>query len=780
VSILNTKITNCMLIMVEKYMRKFILLLVFMSTFSAFSADQMRWDRKASPEIILKRYVYQNDTNDLKYTLTYLNNHFLVYKTNAIFNLIQKGTLKSEKSDRLFLFDFYNYLRQYYNDSGNIPKSLEYALNVYHLQKDFRNSEAFIWTMVDIGNIFFKENDFSQALVFYKRAEELATQRKDFYALSVIDLNFGLIAEKQLKFTEAIDFFKKSCKERKTAGNVKFLASNYITIASTYLKLKDLKNALKYIQLSEEYYYYKGEDSDLLKETPFFIALTYADYYALQKNFATANTYLLKAREIAEYANFKREYFKTFFRESEFLISQGNFKKAIYTLNILVPMLKNEKDFESLISAYKDLSTCYLKTKNIPLAEKSFVSYIAMNDSIKHSNLTSQLNTLRTITAVHESESNLQIVKKNLEITKIKSELQRKQKNVFLLIFGCGIFVIVALLFLILNLRKNKIKLQQLHFQSLLQNNEIKLKSNELQRSDQIKDKLFSIIAHDLRNPLNRLLVELAIVKKTVGNKITEPMENTLKETIGLFERLLQWSKMDNKQNIYSPLKLNLSDTINKVISFYLPEMQLRNITFINNSETYFVFVDPNILQTLLRNFMSNAIGALPNGGTVEIEIKQIDEEKIQLIIADSGNGFPLEVLENFEIEKNELNSSDNGLGLTLCKVLSKMSGWLLKISNESKHGGAQVSIVLPIFREKKRNNELNVITRAFEPNDLWREKLEPILEFKFYQTSQIRSFLKSLGDVEDPQVRLWIRQVEKSVHQGEQDTFLALMRLIE
>jgi hypothetical protein len=57
---------------------------------------------------------------------------------------------------------------------------------------------------------------------------------------------------------------------------------------------------------------------------------------------------------------------------------------------------------------------------------------------------------------------------------------------------------------------------------------------------------------------------------------------------------------------------------------------------------------------------------------------------------------------------------------------------------------------------------------------------LKPILEYKFYQTSQIRTFLKSLGDVDDPQVRLWIRQVENTVHQGDSETFLALMRLIE
>jgi signal transduction histidine kinase len=648
------------------------------------------------------------------------------------------------------------------------------------LDKNDKNSEDFIWTLVDIGNIFFKENDFSQAIVFYKKAEDLASRRKDYYALSVIILNYGLVSEKLFKYQEALTFYKKSCYFRKKAGNVKFLANNYITIASTLLKLNNSKEALKYIHLSEDYYYYKGEDSHLLNETPFFISLAYADYYALQKKYAMAQSYLIKAREIAKYANFKREYFKTYFKESDYLLSQGKYKQMTNCLNELIPMLKRESSFDDLMLAYKGLTRAYLKIKDMPMAEKSMNHYMSLIDTINHSNLTSQLNTLRTITAVHDSEANLQVVKKNLEITKIKNELQTKQKNVFLLIFGCGILVIVVLLILILNLRKNKVKLQQLHFQSLLQNNEIKIKSDELQKSDQIKDKLFSIIAHDLRNPLNRLLVELAIVKKAVGGQITEPMENTLKETIGLFERLLQWSKMDNKQNVYSPLKLNLSDTINKVISFYLPEMQLRNITFINNSETYFVYVDPNILQTLLRNFFSNAIAALPNGGLFEIEIIHLEDEKIQLIISDSGEGFPQEVLDNFEIEKNEINSSDNGLGLTLCKVLAKMSGWAIKIQNNSKHSGAQVSIVLPIFREKKRNTELNVISRAFVPDDFWREKLEPILEFKFYQTSQIRSFLKSLGDVDDPQVRLWMRQVERSVHQGDQETFSALMRLIE
>jgi hypothetical protein len=108
------------------------------------------------------------------------------------------------------------------------------------------------------------------------------------------------------------------------------------------------------------------------------------------------------------------------------------------------------------------------------------------------------------------------------------------------------------------------------------------------------------------------------------------------------------------------------------------------------------------------------------------------------------------------------------------------MSGWSIQLDNKSKHGGARVSIVFPIFKEKRRLKELNVISSAFEPDAYWKEKLHPMKEFKFYQTSPIRSFLKSLGEVDDPQVRLWIRQVENAVHQGDKDLYKLLINLIQ
>ncbi len=763
--------------------RGIVLLLLFMAVgpFCARSAMNYDvWNRPQSPEQILYRFIEKQDTNDLSFTLFYINQNFSKYKTGSFFDLLEQGADVSERSNIIYLPHFYRLIRKYYIEAGNKTKSLEYALKIYNLLSKTGKTEDMLWTMVEIGNIFYSEKDYDQALVFYSKAEQIAFENGDPYGLSVVYLNYGMIDDQQGNYEKALENYKKSAKYRVRAGNVKFLASTYIKLAKTLLKLKRYTDALYYIHLTEDYYYFKGQPSNLLNETPLFIAMAYSDYYFALGNDKEGFSFLRQARKIAKENKFTAYYFTTFFSEADHYMEHKDFQKAIDCLLPMIPDLKRKHLLEDQRNVYKILAKCYSRVNNLAKAEAAFNNFIQLNDTLNHTALKSQLNTMRTLTAVYESDSKMQNIKRNLEIADMNNRLQSKQRSVFYWIFGVATFAILVLLVLFLNLRKNKKRLQQLHFQSLLQNNEIKVKSIELQRSDQIKDKLFSIIAHDLRNPLNRLLVELAIVKKTIGNnQIIEPMENTLKETIGLFERLLQWSKMDNKQNIYSPVRINLSENINKIITFYLPEMQLREISIVNNSETMMVFVDPNILQTLLRNFLSNAISVVAKGGTIEIEAKHFDEDSVEVILSDSGPGFPEEILNNFHVEKNDLNASSNGLGLTLCKVLAKMSGWPLQISNESRHGGARVSIVLPIFKEKKKSTELNVISRAFEPTDAWKARLRPIHDYKFYQTSQIRSFLKSLGNIDDPQVRLWIRQIEQAVHQGDKETYAALMQLI-
>lgn len=742
---------------------------------------QNKVDYSTQSVSILTRFVNLGDTTNVRPLLIYLDSNFSELKDIRIPKLLEQMAKKSERGDGKYLYDVYGLLNRYYTQLGNEKKALEYFLKLYKTLTVTGKSEKLIWMMVDLGNVFYKEDDFEQATLFYRKAEKAAIENNDNYALSVVYMNYGLIDLRHKNYNRALAQIRKSSHFRKMHGRVEFLSSNYIKMAEVFLEMKNTDSALYYIHQAEKYFAIQKKNDPKLVDIPIDVNLIYSHYYQVANQPDKFLFHLLQARKISDQLNYKQAYYYTFFKEADFYVKQQQYQKAKNCLESILDDVRQYESIENQVDAYRTLTTCNLQLGNVKDAKETFENYVWLKDSLNRFSVKSQLNAMRTISAVFDKDVKLQDARKNLKIAKMNTQLQQQQKQILFWVVGISVCLIIVLLIFFFNLRKNKERLQQLHFKSLLQNNEIKIKSAELQRSDQIKDKLFSIIAHDLRNPLNRLLVELAIVKKTISNeKLLEPMENTLKETIGLFERLLQWSKMDNKQNVYSPLRINLNENINKVITFYLPEMQLRNIQIINNSETYFVFVDPNVLQTLLRNFLSNSIGVLTSGGVVEIELVSLDEDRVELLISDSGTGFPQEVLDNFFVEKNTIDSANNGLGLTLCKVLAKMSGWPIQLDNNSKHGGARVAIILPILKDKTRLKELNVISSAFEPDEYWREKLLPIKEFKFYQTSPIRSFLKSLGEVEDPQVRLWIRQVETAVHQGDKELYKLLINLIK
>lgn len=749
--------------------------------FSSCVYAQKKVDYSTQSVSILMRYVNLGDTTHVQPLLEYLDSNFSELKDFEISRLLERVAKKSESSDGKYLNEVYGLLNRYYNQLGNEKKAFEYFLKLYKTLSKTGKSERLVWMMVDLGNIFYHDEDYHQASIFYKKAEQAAIEKTNYYALSVIYMNYGLIEMRQKNYYQALNQIRKSSEYRRKHGRVEFLSSNYVKMAEVFLAMKNTDSALFYIREAEKFFAVQKRNDPKLLDIPIHVNLIYSHYYKVANQDEKFMYHLLKARNIALELNYKQLYFYTYISEANHYIEKKQFLKAKKCLESILEDIDHYESIEFKVFMYETLTTCNLNLGLANDAKSTFEKFIQFEDSMNSISSKYQLNAMRSISAVFDNDIKLQDVRKNLKIAKMNTKLQKQQKQILYWVVGISVCLIIVLLIFFFNLRKNKERLQQLHFKSLLQNNEIKIKSAELQRSDQIKDKLFSIIAHDLRNPLNRLLVELAIVKKTISNeKLLEPMENTLKETIGLFERLLQWSKMDNKQNVYSPLRINLNENINKIITFYLPEMQLRNIQIINNSETYFVYVDPNVLQTLLRNFLSNSIGVLTSGGVVEIELVSLDEDRVELLISDSGTGFPQDVLDNFFVEKNTIDSANHGLGLTLCRVLAKMSGWPIQLDNNSKHGGARVAIILPIFKEKTRLKELNVISSAFEPDEYWREKLLPIKEYKFYQTSPIRSFLKSLGEVDDPQVRLWIRQVETAVHQGDKELYKLLINLIK
>ena len=234
---------------------------------------------------------------------------------------------------------------------------------------------------------------------------------------------------------------------------------------------------------------------------------------------------------------------------------------------------------------------------------------------------------------------------------------------------------------------------------------ELKKHRDQLIESNATKDKFFSIISHDLRNPFNSImgLTEL----------LTEKIEKYDKETIAkyagyiydasrnsykLLQNLLEWSRSQMGQINYNPEYYKLLTIVDEVTKSSFTQAKSKNISFkVNINEKLNVYGDYNMLSTILRNLISNAIKFSPKEEKIEIEAKN-KENFSEIKIIDHGKGMDKSIIDKlFKISEKVTtpgteNEKGTGLGLLLSKeFIDKHEG---SIHVESEEGKGSIFII--------------------------------------------------------------------------------------
>lgn len=233
-------------------------------------------------------------------------------------------------------------------------------------------------------------------------------------------------------------------------------------------------------------------------------------------------------------------------------------------------------------------------------------------------------------------------------------------------------------------IQQQKRKLEQLVDERTKQLNET---NAELQSANETKDKFFSIIAHDLKNPFNSLLgfTDLLIndwkdLAEEEKIEFITIIKNTTEETFRLLMNLLEWSSIQRKRVSFNVEKVMITEIIGETKKHLAPYAFFKNIRISSQNipADLKLEADPNMLMTVFRNLVSNAIKFTPKNGTITISARE-EKDKIVFCIEDSGIGMTKDVSDN--LFKLRLNSpgkgtdgeSGTGLGLILCQEFIKM-----------------------------------------------------------------------------------------------------------
>lgn len=263
---------------------------------------------------------------------------------------------------------------------------------------------------------------------------------------------------------------------------------------------------------------------------------------------------------------------------------------------------------------------------------------------------------------------------------------------------------VLLLFMLILVVRERSLKTQKILLEQMVVNKTAEL--NELNAS---KDRFFSIIAHDLKNPfstiigLSELMQESDIMNSPEQlQKFSSMINASAVQTFRLLENLLEWANSQRGKISFSPVPVNVNELIKDELALVGEMASGKNIQLHNNiGDTCTVIADRNMFRTILRNLISNGIKFTKNGGEVLIN-SLIADDKIEISVTDNGIGMSAETISKlFKIDGNlstlgTNNERGTGLGLFLCKEFVEKHGGIIWC--ESKKGiGSTFRFLLPL-----------------------------------------------------------------------------------
>jgi signal transduction histidine kinase/ligand-binding sensor domain-containing protein len=287
------------------------------------------------------------------------------------------------------------------------------------------------------------------------------------------------------------------------------------------------------------------------------------------------------------------------------------------------------------------------------------------------------------------------------------------------------IILLIAIIYLIVKIRERrhvryrkileqKVKERTIRIEE--QKAEILKKNAELNELNATKDKFFSIIAHDLRNPFNSiigltdvLLMNLQDVSREKLQKYLINIKHSSHQAHELLENLLVWARSQTGALNFNPAQINIKELADDSLAIVSAHAAYKNISInLDIGDDAEIFGDPDMIKTILRNLLTNAIKFTRENGEVKVHLSTTGKECI-LAVKDNGIGISEEKITTLFSEnkphttKGTSRESGSGLGLVLCRYLAEKHGGRIEVLSE-KEKGSEFRVILPSVKNEIKN----------------------------------------------------------------------------
>ncbi|NOU19579.1 MAG: tetratricopeptide repeat protein [Bacteroidales bacterium] len=587
--------------------------------------------------------------------------------------------------------DIMGRLGVYKRNQGNYSKAMDYYFKSLEIaqKNNFLKFEALGYN--NIGDIYNRLGIYDQALDYVHKALNISTKLNDKYNLSYIYHMFGLIYMNSSNTDSALISFRKSLYYQKGLKLRTGIASSYQYIGMIHFKKANYDSSHIYYNRALEIFNQMNDRVGIAN-----VYKCIGEYYNQRGNYKSALEYFTKSMQLIKVFGGIPQVNRDAAEGLKYTYTKlGDFEKALY--------------YHEFATKIKDSISNNIYIQKITRLTENFKFDIKAKE--------------------HEI-----IQKQKEEILNERIRYQRNQLNFFIIVSVLMVVLVGIIIFFYrdknlaykaLNLKKDEVT--ELNNGLIIANIEIKVQKKEIEnqrdilqkQSDDLtqlnftKDKLFSIIAHDLRVPFNSIIGFSDYIKANFHQLSLEEIKEmnglinqTGITTLRILENLLNWAKTQiNQVTIYKE-NVNISTAINEIIKDFYPQANNKKIKLIyETTSTLNVYIDRNMVNTILRNLISNSIKYTKLGGEIFIMASQKDDY-VEICIQDNGVGMSTEIKTNlFTSNVNPstigtLNEKGTGLGLAICnEFVKKLDGKIWVESEVDK--GSTFKFTLPLaFKE--------------------------------------------------------------------------------
>ena len=630
----------------------------------------------------------KNDTIQIENLLKLGDQYEYFNQDTAIYYYLKAFAIAENINEKKFASKCLNYLGIIYESFGDYPKSIEAYLLALRINTEIDNKVCIGKNLINLGVVYESKTDYTKALEYYQEALKINEKFGSKYILAINYVDIGLLNKELGNFSKALDYFNSALLINEEIGEKRNSAITIGNIATIYDEQEDLELALKYYQKSLETFEEIGFKSGIANS---FINI--GSLYTKQGHYSKSLDFYKKALKISKEIDDKNSISASLGKIALLYNRTGDFDTAIKYAKESLDISKKIGSLKWQKFAYKHLSDAYQGVGNYKTALEYKDLWIDIKDSIFN---TEKIKTIADIQTRYENE------KYEKQIIQQKAELEKQKTQRDTLIIAFVLMIIFALIVLslyrqkrtaniLLAKQKNKIEATNLILEE---------QKHELEQANATKNKFFSIIAHDMLSPFNAILGVSRILLEDhteINNKerhyLIEAVLNSSESAYELFENLLEWSKTQTDNIILHPKTYDINLLLSGPISYIKNSAKEKNIEIINTVNTVFtLFVDIDMLRTILRNLNSNAVKFTPEGGKITIGAWQTETETF-FSVGDSGVGMSIEKQKIiFDITKKTNTLGTNrergtGLGLILCKEFVEKHGGKLWVESEVNKG---------------------------------------------------------------------------------------------